>query len=145
MCISIGDLTYWLSFKGWHHCFLNLSHFDRYAVIVYVWYILLNPMDAVLIFISLMINDFEQLYMCPFGICVYSSLGYILPIIRPGCLSSPCTDLRILLFVSALRQFIHSSGWSWALKFSSSSFRVLGTIGMDHHACLWEVWVLVFC
>ena len=36
MCIPIGDLIYWLSFKGWHHYFVNVSHSDTYAVIVYV-------------------------------------------------------------------------------------------------------------
>lgn len=133
-------------YKGWHHYFFKFEPSDRYVVIVYVCvYILLNPMDVVLIFISLMINDFEHLYMCPFDICVYSSLGYILSIIRLGCLSSHRTLLRILLFVLALRQLICSSGWSWALKIFPLSFRVLGTIRMDHHACLWEVWMLVCC
>lgn len=113
ICIPTGDLIYWLSFKGWHHYFLNLSHLIGMLWLCMCAYILLNPMNAVLIFISLMINDFEHLYMCPFDICVYSSLGYILSIIRLGCLSSHCTVLRILLFVLALRQLICSSDWSW--------------------------------
>lgn len=125
--------------------FLNLSHLIGMLWLCMCVYILLNPMDVVLIFISLMINDFEHLYTCPFDICVYSSLGYILSIIRLGCLSSHRTLLRILLFVLALRQLICSSGWSWALKIFPLSFRVLGTIRMDHHACLWEVWMLVCC
>lgn len=86
-----------------------------------------------------------NIFTCAYLTFVYSSLGYILSIIRLGCLSSHRTVLRILLFVLALRKLICSSGWSWALKNFPSSFRVLGTIGMDHHACLWEVWMLVCC
>lgn len=86
-----------------------------------------------------------NIFTCAYLTFVYSSLGYILSIIRLGCLSSHRTVLRILLFVLALRKLICSSDWSWALKNFPSSFRVLGTIGMDHHACLWEVWMLVCC
>lgn len=112
ICIPTGDLICWLFSRVDITIFLNLSHLIGMLWLCMCVYILLNPMDVVLIFILLMINDFEHLYMCPFDICVYSSLGYILSIIRLGCLSSHRTLLRILLFVLALRQLICSSGWS---------------------------------